>query len=247
MSPMSAVRWQWPDAPLRASALGTSAVALVALAIVAWIAHASLPVSAGVPVAAAGVFAAVMLVAIGSIGGHHPFDRFGPANQISTVRAALVALAAALTLEPALPVVAATTAAAALVATALDGLDGRMARQSGMASAFGARFDLEIDALLILTLAALAWRHDKAGPWVLLSGLLRYLFVAAGWLWPWVERPLPSSRRRQAVCVVQVVGLIVAILPMVTRPWSAVVAAVSLAALCYSFFVDILWLGRHAS
>lgn len=247
MSPMPALRWQWPDAPLRTSALGTSAVALAALATVAWIAHAALPVSARVPVAAGGVFAGVMLLAIGRLGGHHPFDRFGPANQISTVRAALVALAAALSLEPGLPVVAAATSAAALVATALDGLDGPMARRSGMESAFGARFDLEIDALLILTLAAVAWRHDKAGPWVLLSGLLRYLFVAAGWLWPWIERPLPPSRRRQAVCVVQVVGLIVTILPMVTWPWSAVVAAVALAALCGSFLADILWLGRHAS
>ena len=244
---MSAARRQWPDEPLRRSVLGTSAVALAALAVVAWVAHAALPVSARVVVAAAGVFVGVMLLAIGGLAGHHPFDRFGPANQVSTARAALVALAASLALEPALPVVAAATAAAALLATALDGLDGQVARQSGMASAFGARFDLEIDALLILALAVLAWRHDKAGPWVLLSGLLRYLFVAAGWPWPWMARPLAPSWRRQAVCVIQVVGLIVTILPMVTRPWSALVAAVCLAVLCCSFFVDILWLRRHAS
>lgn len=244
---MSAARWQWPAEPLRTSALGASAVALGALATVAWILHTALPVSARLPVAAGGVFAGVMLVAIGGLGGHHPFDRFGSANQVSTARAALVALAASLALEPALPVVAATAAGAAFLATALDAMDGRMARQSGMSSAFGARFDLEIDALLIMTLAALAWRHEKAGLWVLWSGLLRYLFVSAGWLWPWMNRPLPPSRRRQAVCVVQVVGLMVTILPMVEQPWSAAVAAVSLAALCGSFLVDVLWLGRHAS
>ena len=51
-----------------------------------------------------------------------------------------------------------------------------------MTSAFGARFDMEVDALLIQVLAVLAWQWDKAGPWVLMSGLLRYVFVAAGWV-----------------------------------------------------------------
>ena len=94
----------------------------------------------------------------------------------------------------------------ACAATALDGVDGWLARRSGMSSAFGARFDMEVDALLILALSVLAWHHGKAGAWVLLSGLLRYVFLAAGWTWPRMQRPLPASRRRQAVCVIQVVG-----------------------------------------
>jgi phosphatidylglycerophosphate synthase len=244
---MSAARWQWPDPRLRRSALATSAVALAALLAAASIARAALPISALVPVAASGVFALVMLIAVGGLSRHHPFDRFGPANQVSTVRAALVSLAASLALEPALPAVAGAAAIVSLGATALDWLDGRMARQSGMASVFGARFDLEIDALLIMILAVLAWRHGKAGPWVLFSGLLRYVFVAAAWIWPWLERPLEPSRRRQTICVVQVVGLIATILPVVSRPWSDLAAAATLAALAGSFLVDILWLRRHAT
>jgi hypothetical protein len=81
---------------------------------------------------------------------------------------------------------------------------------------------------------------------VLASGLLRYAFVGAAWQWRWLARPLPASRRRQAVCVIQVAGLIVAVAPMIQRPVSASVAAVALAALCYSFLVDILWLERRA-
>ena len=64
--------------------------------------------------------------------------------------------------------------------TLLDGVDGWLARRHRIASAFGARFDMEIDALLILALSVLAWRHEKAGAWVVASGLLRYAFVAAG-------------------------------------------------------------------
>ena len=57
----------------------------------------------------------------------------------------------------------------------------------------GSRFDMETDAALILVLAIFVWRNGKAGPWVLLSGLLRYIFVAAGWMWPWMARRWPPT------------------------------------------------------
>ena len=69
---------------------------------------------------------------------------------------------------------------------------------------------------------------------MLLSGLLRYAFVAAGWLWPWLRAPLPPSRRRQTICVVQIVGLtgVAAVSPPISRRaqrrCAAVVAAVAL-------------------
>jgi hypothetical protein len=72
-----------------------------------------------------------------------------------------------------------------------------------------------------------------------MSGLLRYIFVAAGWVWPWLRRPLAPSRRGRAICVVQIVALIVAIGPIVPPPLSAFGAACGLAALTYSFAVDI--------
>ena len=195
---------------------------------------------------AAVFFAAIMLLAIGYVRAHHPFARFGPANQITTVRAMLVALVASLVGEPRLPGVAAGAATASLVVVLLDGVDGWLARRTRMSSAFGARFDMEIDALLILVLAILAWQYGKAGPWVLVSGLLRYLFVAAGWLAPWLRGPLPPSRRRQTICVVQIAALSLAIVPAIVPPASSLLAAAGLLALSYSFLVDTLWLWRHA-
>ena len=41
-------------------------------------------------------------------------------------------------------------------------VDGRVARCTGTVSRLGARFDMEVDAVLILVLAVLAWRFDKA-------------------------------------------------------------------------------------
>jgi phosphatidylglycerophosphate synthase len=193
---------------------------------------------------AAGVFAAIAIV-VASRRAQHPFDRLGPANQVTGVRALLVALVAGFIGEPPSGTAALAATGLGAAATALDGVDGWLARRTRMASAFGARFDMEIDALLIQVLAILVWQIDKAGVWVLASGLLRYGFVAAGWIWPWLRQPLFASLRRKTICVVQIAGLLVALLPVVPRTMSSAAAAVSLAALAYSFLVDILWLWRR--
>jgi phosphatidylglycerophosphate synthase len=192
---------------------------------------------------ASACFAVIVLVVIVRISSaNHPYTTFGGASWVTTARAALVALVAAAIGEARLPVIAAAAADLAIVATLLDGLDGWLARRSGMSSAFGARFDMEVDALLIMALSVLAWTYGKAGAWVIASGLLRYLFVAAGWIWPWMERPLEPSRRRQTVCVIQIVALIVVMLPAVTPPLSTVIAAAALAVLAGSFLIDTSWL-----
>jgi phosphatidylglycerophosphate synthase len=128
----------------------------------------------------------------------------------------------------------------------LDGVDGWLARRTGTASAFGARFDLETDALLIAVLALLLWQAQKAGLWVLGAGALRYVFMGAGYLLPWLRRPLPYSRRRQTVCVVQTAAFIVALSPLVSTRWAALPAGVGLLLLTASFAVDTLWLARRA-
>lgn len=199
------------------------------------------------PLKTAGVFGVIVLLALTHLRPHHPFSRIGPANYVTAVRAALVSLVAGLVGEPSTPTLAAAAVAASALAVALDGLDGWLARRTHLASAFGARFDMEIDALLILMLSVLAWQHGKAGAWVLASGLLRYGFVAAGGIWSWLRRPLAPTVRARAVCVAQILGLMLALLPAITPPASARIAAMSLAALAYSFAVDILWLWRHRS
>jgi phosphatidylglycerophosphate synthase len=129
----------------------------------------------------------------------------------------------------------------------LDGVDGRIARRTGTQSAFGARFDMELDAALLLALSLLVWRGGRAGAWVLLIGLMRYGFVAAGRVWPALGAELPESLRRKAVCVVQGVALLVALGPVVPA-WMAVAsAAAGLAALTWSFAVDVHWALTHGA
>jgi len=238
--------WRLPDAPLRASAVASSLVALAAVAALAAAARASLPVSAMYAAKSSAAFAALVLVSLGFLQQHHPFARFGPANQVTTMRAVVVSLIVGLIGEASAPALAAAAVGASVVATALDGVDGWLARRHAIASDFGARFDMEVDALLILALSVLAWTFGKAGAWVVASGAMRYAFVAGGAWLPWLRAPLPPSRRRQTICVVQVAALTIALVPTIAPPVSAAIAAAALASLTGSFLVDTLWLWRRA-
>ena len=84
----------------------------------------------------------------------------------------------------------------ATVALILDAVDGPVARRTGTVSARGARFDVEVDSVLVLVLSVyvavlLDW-------WVFVIGAMRYAFVAAGWEAPWLRSPVPTSYSAKA-------------------------------------------------
>jgi len=170
---------------------------------------------------------------------------FGLANQLTLLRSALVCLiGSALLASGQAPIESWSVSALVATALALDFLDGQVARRLGLVSAFGARFDMEIDALLILILAILVWQVGRVDAWVLAIGLMRYGFVLAGRPCAWLRAPLPPSRRRQTACAVQGVALLACVLPPVA-PWIAgLTAGVALAALAGSFAADVRWLWR---
>lgn len=178
----------------------------------------------------------------------YPHRRFGYANIVTAFRASLVCLTGATvlcfeSLQTADTVLWILVGVVAF-ALALDGIDGYLARRYRQESELGARFDMEVDALLILILSVAAAMLDKAGAWVLLIGLMRYLFVAAGWVAPYLSADLPPSMRRKFVCVVQVSVLCLILVPAITAPVSAYLAAAALAMLAMSFAIDIVYLTR---
>ena len=134
----------------------------------------------------------------------------------------------------------------ALAAFALDGVDGWVARRRGESSAFGARFDMETDGLFVLVLSLCVYDTGKAGAWVLLAGLMRYLFIGAGLLWAPLREPLGPSWRRKAICALQVGALVVCLAPIVPAGLSAWIAALGLIALSASFFCDVSALAGKA-
>ena len=237
--------WQRPRAPLLSRALTTQTLGIVATFAASVALARALDTQAAYPFKATVVFAAICLIALGYL-HHHPFERFGAANVVTTVRGLLVSLVIALVGEAPTAATAWAAALGCTGSTLLDGVDGWMARREGMESDFGARYDMEIDALAILALAVLTWQNGKAGAWIVLAGAMRYLFVAAGYVWHWMTAPLPPSTRRKAVCVIQIVGLSLAVAPCVPVPFSRAIALITLVSLTWSFGVDVLWLRRHS-
>ena len=220
---------------------------LVAVLVAAHQLRAPLVQDAAYPWRVAAIAAMVLALALAGLTRHHPFTRLGPANVLTGARTLVVALLAGMATAPASPLRVWPLVVLATVGAVADLFDGPLARRSGMASAFGARFDMEIDALLILVLSMLVWRALPIGSWILLAGVLRYGFIVAGWALPWMNGSLPPSRRRQTLCVVQIVALIVCLGPPVPSAVVSPLAASSLALLAWSFAVDIRWLHRAAS
>ncbi len=197
------------------------------------------------------LYGSIAAIVASRILAFHPFSVFGWPNAVTLGRTVIATLIAGYTaeisawsLDPSSRL-AWTFAILAFTAVALDGLDGWLARNVGPRSAFGARFDMESDALLIMILSVLALVLGKAGPWVLLIGGLRYIFVAAAYLLPWLDAPLPPSMRRKTVCVIQGLSLCLLAAPVITGLSAQLIAGFALLCLVYSFGTDSLWLYRN--
>ncbi|HUE85709.1 MAG TPA: CDP-alcohol phosphatidyltransferase family protein [Vicinamibacterales bacterium] len=239
--------WLLPAPPLRARVLVAAGFGCLLVTVLGLGAQWWLGTAPKHPLVAVGVFTAMMATALIGMRDHHPFPRFGPANHVTMLRGVLVALAAGLIAEPGGSAVAWALVGATATIGVLDGVDGWLARRTRMSSAFGARFDMETDALFMLVLSVLVWRHDKAGFWVIAIGLMRYAFVAGGWSFPWLAHPLRSTRRGKAVAIGQIAALGLALLPVVPVPVSTLACGVALAALAWSFAIDVRFLyGQRA-
>jgi phosphatidylglycerophosphate synthase len=229
---------------LRDAVAGILAVALCIVSI-SLVAAASLHLSGAYVLKVFLLFIPGAALVLLALPGSHRFIRMGPANHTTLVRGAMVALLAGMLGEQGTR--SSSTAAVIVSSTTmvLDGLDGWIARRSGMATQFGARFDMETDAAFVAVLSLLVWQADKAGAWVLLSGLMRYLFAGVVAMVPRLQRPVPASMRGKTIAVLQMIALVLALAPFCRQPLSQWVAAAGLMALVVSFCLDFIWLLRQ--
>lgn len=173
-------------------------------------------------------------------------EALGPADHVTLARATLVGCITALianTIERPAPVALLVTLAT--VALVMDAIDGQIARRTGTASPLGARFDMEVDAFLILVLSV----HVAAqlGWWVLAIGAMRYAFVVASWRLTWLKAPLPPSLARKTVAATQGIVLVVAASGVFPDLVSIIVTALALITLLWSFARDVRWLSRRGT
>jgi phosphatidylglycerophosphate synthase len=131
----------------------------------------------------------------------------------------------------------------AVTALVLDGVDGRVARRTGTVSALGARFDMEVDSMLILILSVHAVR--SVGWWVVIIGAARFLFLAAGLILPWMRKDLPFRYWAKVVAVIQAVVLIVVAAGVLPPMADKLLCLAAFALLVESFGRSVWWLATH--
>jgi phosphatidylglycerophosphate synthase len=141
------------------------------------------------PVASCGVASLGALVAA-SRGAWTHSGSFGWANAVTASRAVIAcAVGARLGDAP-----AELLALIVLGLFALDGVDGYLAQRRGTTSEFGALFDMETDSFFVLTVVLILFERGDLGVWVLVAGLLRYVYVLLRAVVPARNPDVPRSR-----------------------------------------------------
>jgi phosphatidylglycerophosphate synthase len=174
----------------------------------------------------------------------HRLTAMGPADRVTLARCTLACGVAALVADSfhrSAPV--AMLVAITVVALVLDRVDGWVARRTATVSRLGARFDMEVDAFLILLLSVYVAR--SAGLWVLAIGLSRYAFVAAGSALPWLRGDAPPRPWCKVVAAMQGVVLAVATAGILPQPATDAGLVVALVLLAESFGRESWWLWAH--
>ncbi len=237
----------YPSARRSALLGGAVTAATVGAAVVAL--GVSLYASAASLAIAASGYAIVATIMLGGLVYSGIAAPFGAANVITLGRAGMIMIVAGFAIDSVTYGATAWWIAAGLATAAflLDGVDGWAARRGGRCTRFGARFDMEVDAVFALVVAAVLWQTSKVGAWIMLIGALRYLFILAGALSPAMQAPLPRSNRRRAVCAFQGGALCVALMPVIDGGLAAGLAGAALLATVTSFAIDTVWLLRRRS
>lgn len=190
------------------------------------------------PVAVAALVSNLALLAR-SRGQFTPRGPFGAANAVTAIRLAGVL---GLALAPA-PTPGWALAAALGLVWALDGVDGWIARRRGLASAFGAAFDQETDALLILAADAQLWQRGRFAAWILATGVLRYGYVLALAIAPRPAGHVPRVRLARLAFLALVAGLTAGF--ALENPAGTALAVLGTAAVTASFAHSFYWSYRR--
>lgn len=158
------------------------------------------------PLAVLAIASFGLLIALGS-GVWTERGHFGGANAVTAVRLSLLVLCAlSLHRAPGMLI-----AALLLGVFALDAVDGWLARHFRDESAFGAHFDMETDALLVLSIGLELWQRGALDAWILVPGLLRYVYVLFVALLPGEPAAMPRARWARNAFGLLVVGLLLAL------------------------------------
>jgi CDP-diacylglycerol--glycerol-3-phosphate 3-phosphatidyltransferase len=155
-------------------------------------------------------------------GEDHLLATFGPGNNLTILRALMIAALAGFLTSPRpegwlawLPGVLYTLAAL------IDLFDGYMARLTNHTTRLGEMLDMRFDGLGVLIAALLIVQYGQVPFWYLLVAVARYIFLAGTWLRKGLGKPvydLPPSLSRRPLAGVQMGFMAVMLWPLFSPP-----------------------------
>ncbi len=157
---------------------------------------------------------------------------FGSANIVTAFRLTIVFLLPLLSRN----IEFAYIAGIGLVLLAADGLDGRLARRNGQSSEFGEYFDKETDAFSLLVLCTLAVLNERLWDWVLILGLLRYVFMIVIHVFKPSFLKEKRSTRASIIYVLVMSAILASFLPF--PDFYKPLAVIATTGLVFSFMLD---------
>lgn len=100
------------------------------------------------------------------------------------------------------------------IAVALDFFDGLAARFFNETSFFGQYFDMEIDAFFVLLMCTFYFMHGKISWWILIPGLLRYVYRMYTFCFP---KPNTKEQKKTYATVIAASYFIVLLVGLITQ------------------------------
>ncbi len=155
-------------------------------------------------------------------GEEHLLATFGPGNNLTILRALMIAALAGFLTSP-LPegLLAWLPGVLYTLAALIDLFDGYVARLTNHTTLLGQMLDMRFDGLGVLVTALLIVQYGQVPAWYLLVALARYIFLAGIWLRVRLGKPvydLPPSRSRRPLAGVQMGFMAVMLWPLFSPP-----------------------------
>lgn len=130
------------------------------------------------------------------------------------------------------------------IAVMMDVFDGYIARRTNSQSAFGALFDMEVDAFYVLAMGLYFWLTTDFGLWLLIPGCIRYVYEVVRILC--VDDGFVPSRQPLAVFLAGLNFVLLLIALVLPGDFALMVLVVSLCVVCFSFSRSFWDLIRYA-
>ena len=108
----------------------------------------------------------------------------------------------------------------------LDFVDGYLARKYKQESTFGQFFDMEVDAFFVLLMCFYYYQYQEIGWWILIPGLMRYLFKVFTVIIP--KDGFVESRKKYAATIAGIFFAILLICMVFDLPYLLMLGSVAI-------------------